>query len=869
MAQDQYTGRNPTIWVIPVIIASFTACWIISGSTGLLTHPVKAATGGIALLFINIISFRYIKKIISRICLPAVSLLSVICFLIPGKPEVTIMGVAIVCALIGYGVEEREKKIFLSLSIVILIYGLYRQAVTTYAPVWVFFTGVSGIMGRIAGFLTGNELNGGITFTGIDFLVLTVLWYGACLIHTSKKRLFYSLSWPGIIIGSHLVYLIFLSYIPQFLSLFPVKGENITQTAQVIRKIIPWNFLVFTCIIHVVTSIFLYLKSDWSGRNYPDVAEKNSVVVFLKKTKLLYIGVGILTLFLVLSIDFFPAPPRIKGKKIVLYEKGYLNWLKPVHGDYGRLSIGMYGNLSPFIKSLGAEAVISPDLSENDIKGADLIITIYPIDTWGKEQLKRIWDFVRDGGSLLVMGEHTVMEKDGGSRINDLLEPSNIRVRFDSAMFAIGGWLHSYETFSHPITNGLDDDRNQFGSVIGASLDINLPARPLIIGKWGYADRGDATTNSMMGNTEYDPGELLGDTVLAAEQQVGKGKVIVFGDTSCLSNGINIGCHPFVARLFAYLTGKDVNPGFSWRFVLPFFLGFILAGLIILGRDLWSICLCGLTFGLTLFICLVINNGDYDIYPLNSDKTGVRIAYIDSSHNNAYSSESWRPEGTMGLSLNLFRNGYLNFTLSDFNIKKVSNADMFICIAPQKRMKKSEINALKKMVSNGLLLIITTGYDERYGSEKLLKEFGFGFHHESGPEINNKTLISPPLPFGFFKAPYLNTGSYYVFVRFYAGWPVKSDHPDAKPLVYGYWNLPAIMLLNYGKGKVVFIGDTAFVHNKNLENENGTPIEGLRENAHFWRWFLTYLEETGWWIPPNPEEELKTTDTNQQSEEQK
>ena len=40
----------------------------------------------------------------------------------------------------------------------------------------------------------------------------------------------------------------------------------------------------------------------------------------------------------------------------------------------------------------------------------------------------------------------------------------------------------------------------------------------------------------------------------------------------------------------------------------------------------------------------------------------------------------------------------------------------------------------------------------------------------------------------------------------------------------------------------------------NLEREDGELIEGARENADFWRWFLPYLrgeEETGW-VPTGP-----------------
>jgi hypothetical protein len=59
----------------------------------------------------------------------------------------------------------------------------------------------------------------------------------------------------------------------------------------------------------------------------------------------------------------------------------------------------------------------------------------------------------------------------------------------------------------------------------------------------------------------------------------------------------------------------------------------------------------------------------------------------------------------------------------------------------------------------------------------------------------------------------------------------------------------------------VLIGDSEFATNKNLEREDGTPFEGMRENAHFWRRFLTFLENPDdpakWWTPPNPALEKK------------
>ncbi len=55
--------------------------------------------------------------------------------------------------------------------------------------------------------------------------------------------------------------------------------------------------------------------------------------------------------------------------------------------------------------------------------------------------------------------------------------------------------------------------------------------------------------------------------------------------------------------------------------------------------------------------------------------------------------------------------------------------------------------------------------------------------------------------------------------------------------------MPLIVLRRYGQGMAIVVGDTAFAQNRNLENRDGSPFEGMRENAIFWRWFLSLLRE--------------------------
>ena len=109
-----------------------------------------------------------------------------------------------------------------------------------------------------------------------------------------------------------------------------------------------------------------------------------------------------------------------------------------------------------------------------------------------------------------------------------------------------------------------------------------------------------------------------------------------------------------------------------------------------------------------------------------------------------------------------------------------------------------------------------------------------------------------PEPLGFFKSPYVEAKGYRAHVRFHAAWPVGSTDQSARVIAYGASEVPAIIMRPVGKGKIVLVGDTSFVMNKNLEREGGEAFEGMRENADFWRWFIPYLTGGPAWYPSAP-----------------
>ena len=242
------------------------------------------------------------------------------------------------------------------------------------------------------------------------------------------------------------------------------------------------------------------------------------------------------------------------------------------------------------------------------------------------------------------------------------------------------------------------------------------------------------------------------------------------------------------------------------------------------------------------------------------------LAYIDSSHVETFSQESWRYEGTMGLTLNLMRNGYLVLDLPNFSAARLAGAGLLISIAPSREYTEDEREIIKDWVAGGGVFICTVGYEDRGPSADLLAQFDL----KVGLPLDAEGNEVEPQAMGHFKTTYVETEHGRAYVRYDAAWPVWSEalltgggqvqvitygrrllpkelHPE---LPMAQRQLPVIIRRQYGAGAVILVGDTHFAVNKNLELESGQPFDGMYENAHFWRWLLTPMRYGEPWQPP-------------------
>lgn len=596
---------------------------------------------------------------------------------------------------------------------------------------------------------------------------------------------------------------------------------------------------------------------------------------FNKQTGIV-VGVGLLALLVMVPPTSVRKPA---AKEIIFVQKGVVSYTQPDYQRYGRAAGGMFGLLPEYSQLFGCKVFRTDPLKdavteipENLNPNQILVLTNLDVDL-GKETVDRIWKFVEEGGSLWVLGDHTFLKEDKETpgavprnHINDLLDGRvHIKLEHDSAEFFPQGWFHSYRfRQGTPFGDLRDDAENRPGLLVGASLLLEAPAHPFIVGRYAYRDMGRKVRDpekGFNGNFEFDPvggdpnegesedPERLGDLVLVAGERYGKGRVLVVGDTSSFFSNNMSRSYEFMRASLSWL-------GDSNKWSVPYSRpGRILATMLLFGFGVVIFLFRSqpVLFPVLVAIGLVTTlfYGRGGQLPFDKNYARQHMAVIDFAHQPNASKHSSMGNGLHGVSINLARYDLnadagaaananpnaapnakaesklpqapiLPVTINEWDQEIVDAAGYMVLSAPRKPISFSERREIKKFMKRGGTVILACGYQDYKHCRSFLKPFKV----EIGSTPLGRTFDSVALGQN---------------VSFLSSWPLKVDNPDAKIIcTAGKDKTKALMVsIPVGTGQLIVIGDSEFLHNRNLEgHESYDP-----NNTRFIKTLLDYVKK--------------------------
>jgi hypothetical protein len=457
---------------------------------------------------------------------------------------------------------------------------------------------------------------------------------------------------------------------------------------------------------------------------------------------------------------------------------------------------------------------------------------------------------VESGGSLLLLGDHTGRENIREPS-NRLLKPYGLELNFDTAKPLRTGWVGDMVCADHPLTTGFGIDRNSpAGSEalteiwVGASLKVDPPGRPVIVGRETWSDIGNEKNprDGYLGDFRYMTNERLGNQVLLAEANAGRGKVLIFGDTSSLQSGALVRNSDWIVHLFAYLLSPSASPSSFLKF---FGVLLLLAGLVVWGfggAEILTLALCALAlFAGGIFSQLRMTSAVTDP-PTTWNASAPPRVLLDHSHAPRAPMNQVSESGHWGFQTTLMRSGFLPRIMDRWDQRELDQAKVLVEFAPSASFSKSEMRSLSGFMERGGLVIVVCGMEEFDGSRSLLLPYGMQpVYVPLGPAEVDTVLSLPAVGdsiAGEVKTP--------LKVTFHKAWEVKINPPlikggrgdqKVRTMLEGYGK-PLVVFAPVGRGGMLFIPDTDFLANRNLESPSDKFSEG---NILFVRYLLREL----------------------------
>ncbi len=504
-------------------------------------------------------------------------------------------------------------------------------------------------------------------------------------------------------------------------------------------------------------------------------------------------------------------------RSIVVYNRGGLDWDRPIYGKFGGFSGGMFGLLPVYARAEGYSfSIIDKDTIEpSDLKGKQVLVLVNSPKIWSGAERAILLDFVERGGGLLILGDHTDVF---GLMVgfNSLLAPLGIEFQFDSAYPAREGWRDCSRSAPDAFCSTWESTNS--GIAIGASLKVRGRARPLVTGRYSHSDAGmrQNVIGSFLGNYAYDDGEQYGDQILAATVTYGSGRIIVFGDTSPFQGGLSHTYPNVVAPLLEVLARPTALIDRHYARSLLGIIGLSYLCLLAFRRPSPS---AFVALALSILLGLSTARIITEKYAYIECKSGKDVIFVDQSHLPAIGHYRARVNSIGPLYSSILRSGFRVLDLENWNAGRIEASRGIVFVAPQMRFSDRQVLDLIKAEINGCVVILVAGQPDSKAAEPLLRAHSLGL---------------APRPMGTLPPGGFNGSSEMERVpRFVDPWPIvpldggiSATNSDWEVL-YRYGDDVVALYCRRGRGGLLLISDTRFFSSMNVEDISSFHLGNL------------------------------------------
>ncbi len=162
----------------------------------------------------------------------------------------------------------------------------------------------------------------------------------------------------------------------------------------------------------------------------------------------------------------------------------------------------------------------------------DVLVLKVPNRRFQPNEVAAIQEFVRVGGGVVVVGDHTDLFG-CNTYLNEVIEPTGMAFR----PTGIASWENGQAGMTPELSaSWLPREVEKIRWLTGCNMSIPFGATPIVVDRHSYADQAVYANRSFFGDNVCEPNERCGPNVLAAAARYGRGRVVACGDGTVFTN---------------------------------------------------------------------------------------------------------------------------------------------------------------------------------------------------------------------------------------------------------------------------------------------------------------------------------------------
>ena len=529
-----------------------------------------------------------------------------------------------------------------------------------------------------------------------------------------------------------------------------------------------------------------------------------------------------LCLILLLSYN---EPGVAKGGRVIL-DEGHSNW-EWTDKDYdtqwyGEQSGYNYNSLYDFLSHYYSMSRNYQTIDDSLLTGCDILIIKTPTKPFDATEIGSILRFVRGGGSLFMIGDHTNVFGISAN-FNTLAAQFGIQFRYDATYDLESGALTEYakpEAFPHPVVQRLQPFL--FGT--SCSLESSLFNEDVITGYKLRSLDADYSQDNFFAEDGNGKGMRTGLMLQCVAARQGSGRVVAIADSTPFSNFwfFMPGKMELFLGILGWLDRRNTFPAMSVAAGIVMMLSLACLAWMIVEKKVAKGTVASAVFAAAIFalpagaaLCAGLNLVNY---PTPAPVTPYITVAYDRQYSDFALPDTWQEftepsERQMGTFYVWNQRQKLVPRVAD-TLKDALKGSVIVVANPSKPISEEDGRALQEAVNNGKKLLLLGGKPE---NREAFDSFGKLF----GVKVS-------PLPVRGEKAVYAG-GSVQLSDT---AWPLEGGTQIVK--TDGCKTIGCA--LKYGKGEIIVFDDVNLFFDNVMGNTNQVPTDGQKSiyDLEFW-----------------------------------